>query len=94
MALSILFTVSKAITTVTAGYLFRNGTGMLKRLRKGFLPPLKMATWFNTRYGYFIPELDDSTTIQLTGTGSFDEFKEAKLGLPRSTDNYRDHIPY
>jgi len=44
----------------------------------GFLPPLKMATWFNTRYGYFIPELDDSTTIQLTGTKPFDEFKEAK----------------
>lgn len=44
----------------------------------GFLPPLKMATWFNTRYGYFIPELEDSTTIQLTGTKPFDEFKEAK----------------
>lgn len=43
-----------------------------------FLPPLKMATWFNTRYGYFIPELEDKTAIKLVGTKPFDEFKEAK----------------
>ncbi|MFC6254874.1 5-methyltetrahydropteroyltriglutamate--homocysteine S-methyltransferase [Secundilactobacillus hailunensis] len=43
-----------------------------------FLSPLKMATWFNTHYGYFIPELEDPTTIQLVGTKPFDEFKEAQ----------------
>lgn len=43
----------------------------------GVLPPLKMATWFNTPYGYFVPELEDHTDIQLVGTKPFDEFKEA-----------------
>ena len=43
---------------------------------------LAMKKWFNTNYHYMVPEIDDQTTIALSGTKPFDEYSEAKaLGI-------------
>lgn len=49
---------------------------------QGDVKALSMKKWFNTNYHYMVPEIDDTTTIRLTGTKPFDEFDEAKrLGI-------------
>lgn len=49
---------------------------------QGDVKALSMKKWFNTNYHYMVPEIDDSTTIRLSGTKPFDEFAEAKeLGI-------------
>lgn len=45
---------------------------------QGDVKALAMKKWFNTNYHYMVPEVDDSTSIQLVGTKLFDEFLEAK----------------
>ncbi|EFM11130.1 5-methyltetrahydropteroyltriglutamate/homocysteine S-methyltransferase [Paenibacillus curdlanolyticus YK9] len=45
---------------------------------QGDVKALAMKKWFNTNYHYMVPEIDDSTVIQLAGTKLFDEFQEAK----------------
>jgi hypothetical protein len=37
-----------------------------------------MKKWFNTNYHYIVPQIDDDTKIELTGTKPVDEFLEAK----------------
>ncbi|RED52636.1 5-methyltetrahydropteroyltriglutamate--homocysteine S-methyltransferase [Cohnella lupini] len=46
---------------------------------QGDVKALAMKKWFNTNYHYMVPEIGDSTNIQLKGTKLFDEFLEAKL---------------
>ena len=45
---------------------------------KGNVKALAMKKWFNTNYHYLVPEIDDNTTIALTGSKPLDEFVEAK----------------
>jgi 5-methyltetrahydropteroyltriglutamate--homocysteine methyltransferase len=45
---------------------------------QGDVKALAMKKWYNTNYHYMVPEVDDHTKIQLTGTKLFDEFNEAK----------------
>lgn len=45
---------------------------------QGDVKALAMKKWFNTNYHYMVPELDDTTSIQLVGTKPFDEFLEAR----------------
>ena len=45
---------------------------------KGNVKALAMKKWFNTNYHYLVPEIDDDTKIELTGTKPVDEFVEAK----------------
>lgn len=48
----------------------------------GDVKALAMKKWFNTNYHYLVPEIEDDTKIELTGTKVFDEFSEAKaLGI-------------
>lgn len=43
---------------------------------------LPMQKWFNTNYHFIVPEFDDKTKINLSGTKMFDEFSEAlELGI-------------
>ena len=44
---------------------------------KGNVKALAMKKWFNTNYHYLVPEIDDDTTVKLTGTKLFDEYDEA-----------------
>ena len=44
---------------------------------KGDVKALAMKKWFNTNYHYIVPEIDDTTSIKLTGTKPFDLFNEA-----------------
>ena len=49
---------------------------------KGNVKALPMKKWFNTNYHYIVPQIDDDTKIELTGTKPVDEFLEAKaLGI-------------
>jgi len=49
---------------------------------KGNVKALAMKKWFNTNYHYLVPEIDDDTKIELTGSKPLDEFNEAKeLGV-------------
>lgn len=49
---------------------------------KGDVKALAMKKWFNTNYHYMVPEIDDTTSIRLSGTKLFDEYSEAKqLGV-------------
>ena len=49
---------------------------------KGNVKALAMKKWFNTNYHYLVPEIDDDTTIALTGSKPLDEFVEAQeLGV-------------
>lgn len=44
--------------------------------------PGKMTKWFDTNYHYIMPELNESTTFQLSATKPFDEYAEAQaLGI-------------
>ncbi|WP_054955375.1 5-methyltetrahydropteroyltriglutamate--homocysteine S-methyltransferase [Paenibacillus dakarensis] len=43
----------------------------------GDVKALAMKKWFNTNYHYIVPELEDGTSIELTGSKPFDDFKEA-----------------
>ena len=45
---------------------------------KGNVKALAMKKWFNTNYHYLVPEIDDDTKIELTGSKPVDEFTEAK----------------
>ena len=45
---------------------------------KGNVKALAMKKWFNTNYHYLVPEIDDDTKIELTGSKPIDEFVEAK----------------
>ncbi|MBO6193739.1 MAG: 5-methyltetrahydropteroyltriglutamate--homocysteine S-methyltransferase [Clostridiales bacterium] len=45
---------------------------------KGNVKALPMKKWFNTNYHYIVPQIDDDTKIELTGTKPVDEFLEAK----------------
>ena len=45
---------------------------------KGNVKALAMKKWFNTNYHYLVPEIDDDTKIELTGTKPVDAFVEAK----------------
>ena len=45
---------------------------------KGDVRALAMKKWFNTNYHYMVPEIDDHTSIRLTGHKPFDMYKEAK----------------
>ena len=45
---------------------------------KGNVKALAMKKWFNTNYHYLVPEIDDDTKIELTGSKPVDEFAEAK----------------
>lgn len=45
---------------------------------QGDVKALAMKKWFNTNYHYMVPEMDDSTKLQLTGTKLFDEYLEAR----------------
>ncbi len=45
---------------------------------KGNVKALAMKKWFNTNYHYLVPEIDDDTKIELTGSKPVDEFVEAK----------------
>ncbi len=50
--------------------------------KEGDVKALAMKKWFNTNYHYMVPEIEDETGIQLTGTKPFDEYREAKdLGV-------------
>lgn len=44
----------------------------------GDVRALAMKKWFNTNYHYIVPEIDDDTTIQLTGTKPLDDYLEAR----------------
>lgn len=44
----------------------------------GDVTALAMKKWFNTNYHYIVPEIEDETIIELTGTKPFDEYLEAK----------------
>ncbi len=44
----------------------------------GDVKALAMKKWFNTNYHYLVPELEDSTEIQLNATKALSEFSEAK----------------
>ena len=44
----------------------------------GNVKALALKKWFNTNYHYLVPEIDDDTKIELTGTKPVDEFVEAK----------------
>ena len=44
----------------------------------GNVKALALKKWFNTNYHYLVPEIDDDTKIELTGTKPVDEFIEAK----------------
>jgi len=49
---------------------------------KGNVKALPMKKWFNTNYHYIVPQIDDDTKIELTGTKPVDEYLEAKaLGI-------------
>ena len=49
---------------------------------KGNVKALPLKKWFNTNYHYIVPQIDDDTKIELTGTKPVDEFLEAKaLGI-------------
>lgn len=49
---------------------------------KGDVKALAMKKWFNTNYHYMVPEIDDATSVKLTGSKLFDEFAEAQqLGI-------------
>ncbi|MDK6663917.1 5-methyltetrahydropteroyltriglutamate--homocysteine S-methyltransferase [Alloscardovia omnicolens] len=49
---------------------------------KGDVTTLPMKKWFTTNYHYIVPEIEDSSTLKLSGTKPFDEFEEAKnLGI-------------
>ncbi|WP_454892143.1 5-methyltetrahydropteroyltriglutamate--homocysteine S-methyltransferase [Alloscardovia omnicolens] len=49
---------------------------------KGDVTALPMKKWFTTNYHYIVPEIEDSSTLKLSGTKPFDEFEEAKnLGI-------------
>ena len=57
---------------------------MAKGYQKGHgdVRALAMKKWFNTNYHYMVPEIEDDTTIRLTGTKLFNEFEEAlNLGI-------------
>ncbi len=42
----------------------------------------EMTKWFDTNYHFIVPEFDEHTTFQITATGVFDQFEEAKaLGI-------------
>ena len=45
---------------------------------KGNVKALAMKKWFNTNYHYLVPEIDDDTKFELTGSKPVDEFVEAK----------------
>ena len=45
---------------------------------KGDVKALAMKKWFNTNYHYIVPEIEDETSVKLSGTKIFDEFDEAK----------------
>ncbi|MBP5180915.1 MAG: 5-methyltetrahydropteroyltriglutamate--homocysteine S-methyltransferase, partial [Clostridiales bacterium] len=45
---------------------------------KGNVKALAMKKWFNTNYHYLVPQIDDDTRIELTGTKPVDEYLEAK----------------
>lgn len=48
----------------------------------GDVKALAMKKWFNTNYHYMVPELEETTQIQLTGEKIFTEYEEAKaLGI-------------
>lgn len=45
--------------------------------QSGDVKALAMKKWFNTNYHYIVPELEDDTTIRLSGTKLWDEYAEA-----------------
>lgn len=45
---------------------------------KGDVKALAMKKWFNTNYHYIVPEVEDDTVIELSGTKIYDEYEEAK----------------
>ena len=48
----------------------------------GDVRALAMRKWFNTNYHYIVPELDDDTAIELSGSKPWDEYVQAKaLGI-------------
>ncbi|MDE7389665.1 MAG: 5-methyltetrahydropteroyltriglutamate--homocysteine S-methyltransferase [Lachnospiraceae bacterium] len=48
----------------------------------GDVKALAMKKWYNTNYHYIVPELEDETTIKLSGSKLWDEYSEAKsLGI-------------
>lgn len=44
----------------------------------GDVKALAMKKWFNTNYHYLVPEFEDETKVELTGTKPFDEYLEAE----------------
>lgn len=49
---------------------------------EGDVHALAMKKWFNTNYHYLVPEVEDDTVIQLSGSKIFDEFIEAqRIGI-------------
>ncbi len=49
---------------------------------QGDVKAFAMKKWFNTNYHYLVPELEDDSQIQLSGSKPFDEYAEAKaLGI-------------
>ena len=44
---------------------------------KGDVKALAMKKWYNTNYHYMVPEIDDSTKIELVGSKPFELYKEA-----------------
>lgn len=49
---------------------------------RGDVRALAMRKWFNTNYHYIVPELDDDTAIELSGSKPWDEYAQAKaLGM-------------
>lgn len=49
---------------------------------EGDVTALAMKKWFNTNYHYMVPELEDTTIIQVMGDKLFNEYQEAKaLGI-------------
>ncbi|MBQ3783122.1 MAG: 5-methyltetrahydropteroyltriglutamate--homocysteine S-methyltransferase [Lachnospiraceae bacterium] len=48
----------------------------------GDVKALAMKKWFNTNYHYIVPEVEDDTTIELSGYKPWEEYAEAKaLGI-------------
>ena len=48
----------------------------------GDVKALAMKKWFNTNYHYIVPEVEDDTTIELSGCKPWEEYAEAKaLGI-------------
>jgi len=45
---------------------------------RGDVKALAMKKWFNTNYHYLVPEIEDSTQIQIAGSKIFDEYLEAR----------------